>query len=99
MEDLIAPIMFLFVIGGVSGYFAGHLIKRVSGMALTIGVFAFLLIYLAYTGTLDLNMDSITANISKFFDIIGPLGLVALASSAPFVASFVVGLFLGFRRD
>ena len=98
MEDLIPPIMFMLIIGGISGYFAGHLLKRVSGMALTIGVFAFIVIALAYTGNLDLNFDAITANISNVLDIIAPLGLVALLSSVPFVASFVAGLFVGFRR-
>lgn len=98
MENLIPPMIFLLIIGGVSGYFAGHLVKRVSGMALTIGVFAFILIALAYTGNLDLNFEAITANISNFFGIIAPLGILALLSSVPFVGSFVAGLFVGFRR-
>ena len=98
MENLIPPIMFMLIIGVVSGYFAGHLVKKVSGMALTIGVFAFILIALAYTGNLDLNFEAITANISNFFGIIAPLGIAALLSSVPFVASFVAGLFVGFRR-
>ena len=98
MENLIPPMIFLLIIGGVSGYFAGHLVKRVSGMALTIGVFAFILIALTYTGNLDLNFEAITANISNFFGIIAPLGILALLSSVPFVGSFVAGLFVGFRR-
>jgi len=99
MEDLIAPIMFMLVIGGVSGYLAGNLVKRVSGMALTIGVVAFIVITLAYTGNLDLNFDAITSNISNVLGIIAPLGIVALVSSVPFVGSFVAGLFVGFRRN
>jgi uncharacterized membrane protein (Fun14 family) len=67
-------------------------------MALTIGVFAFILIALAYTGNLDLNFEAITANISNVLGIIAPLGIAALLSSVPFVASFVAGLFVGFRR-
>ena len=98
MEDLITPIMFMLAIGGISGYFAGNLFKRVSGMALTIGVFAFIVIALAYTGNLDLNFDAITANISNVLGIIAPLGIVALASSVPFAASFIAGLFIGYRR-
>jgi len=99
MEDLIAPIMFMFVIGGVSGYLAGNLVKRVSGMALTIGVVAFIVIALAYTGNLDLNFDALAANISNVLGIVAPLGILALVSSVPFVASFVAGLFVGFRRQ
>jgi len=99
MENLIPPMIFLLIIGGVSGYLAGHLVKRVSGMALTIGVFAFIVIALAYTGNLDLNFEAITSNISNVLGIIAPLGIVALLSSVPFVASFIAGLFVGFRRN
>jgi len=98
MESLIPPILFMLLIGGVAGYFAGHLFKRVSGMTLTIGIFAFLILYLIYIGTFDVKLDAITANIAKFFDIIGPLGLASLASSVPFVASFIAGIFIGYRR-
>jgi uncharacterized membrane protein (Fun14 family) len=99
MEDMITPIIFMFVIGGVSGYLAGNLVKKASGMALTIGIFAFVVICLAYTGNLDLNLDALTSNISNVIGIIAPLGIVALLSSVPFVASFVAGLFVGFRRN
>ena len=98
MENLIPPMIFLLIIGGISGYLAGHLVKKVSGMALTIGIFAFIVIALAYTGNLDLNFEAITANISNVLGIIAPLGIIALLSSVPFVASFIAGLFVGFRR-
>jgi uncharacterized membrane protein (Fun14 family) len=102
MESLIppilAPILVMLVIGGVSGYFIGHLFKKISGMLLTIGIFAFLLIYLVYIGAFDIKFESITANVTKFWNILGPLGLATLASSVPFVASFIAGIFIGYRR-
>jgi uncharacterized membrane protein (Fun14 family) len=98
MEDLITPLIFMLIIGGVSGYLAGRIFKRVSGMALAIGVFAFVIIVLAYTGNLDLNFDSLAANLSSVVGIIAPLGIITLVSSVPFVASFIAGLFFGFRR-
>jgi len=98
MEDGITPIIFMLIIGGVSGYFVGSLFKRVSNMALSIVVVVFVIIALAYTGNLDLNFDTLAANISNLMGIIAPLGIVALLSSVPFVASFVAGLFLGYRR-
>ena len=99
MESAIPPIIFMLIIGGVTGYFAGHLVKRVRGMALTIGVIIFIVIILAYTGNLNVNFDAIASNISSVAGIIAPLGIVALVSSVPFVASFIAGLFVGFRRD
>ncbi len=98
MTSLIPPILLMLFIGGVAGYFAGHLFKRVSGMSLTIGIFAFFIIYLVYIGTFDIKFDSITANVGKLFDILGPLGLATLATSVPFVASFIAGIFIGYRR-
>ena len=98
MENLIPPMIFTLLAGGVAGYFAGNLIKRASRMALTIGIFVFIIIALAYTGTLDINFDAITTKISNLLGIIAPLGLTALVSSVPFVASFVAGLFIGYRR-
>ena len=98
MEDLITPIIFMLIIGGVSGYLAGRIFKRVSGMALAIGVFAFVIIVLAYTGNLDMNFDALAANLSSVVGIIAPLGIITLVSSVPFAASFIAGLFFGFRR-
>jgi len=98
MDELLTPIVYLLVIGGVAGYFMGYLVKRISGMALTIGVFGFLLLFMAYTKAIDLNLDELVATITRFTDILGPLGFTALASSTPFVGSFVVGLVLGLRR-
>jgi len=98
MDELLTPIVYVLVIGGVAGYFMGYLIKKISGMALTIGVFTFLLLYMAYTNAINLNLNELVATITKFADILGPLGFTALASSAPFAGSFVAGLVLGLRR-
>ena len=98
MENLIPPIIFMLIIGAVSGYFAGHFFKSLSGKSLTFGLIAFFVIILAYTGNLDLNFDGIVSNLSNVIGAIAPLGIVALISSVPFVGSFIAGLFVGFRR-
>jgi uncharacterized membrane protein (Fun14 family) len=98
MENLIVPAMFMLVIGGVSGYLTGSLFKRVTGMALTIAIGAFVVVGLAYTGNLALDFDSLATTVSNVAGIIAPLGITALISSVPFVASFVTGLFLGYKR-
>jgi uncharacterized membrane protein (Fun14 family) len=98
MDELLTPIMYVLAIGGVAGYFIGYLIKKLLHLALTIGVFAFLLMYMVYTNAIDLNLDELVATVTKFADVLGPLGFATLASSTPFVGSFVVGLVLGLRR-
>jgi uncharacterized membrane protein (Fun14 family) len=98
MDELLTPIIYILAIGGVAGYFIGYLIKKLLHLALTIGVFAFLLMYMVYTNAIDLNLDELVATVTKFADVLGPLGFATLASSTPFVGSFVVGLVLGLRR-
>jgi uncharacterized membrane protein (Fun14 family) len=98
MEEMLAPIIFMILIGGVSGYFAGQLVKRASGMTLTIGVIIALVIILSYTGTLNIDFESINTTLANFFNLLTTLGIMALISSVPFVASFITGIFIGFTR-
>jgi uncharacterized membrane protein (Fun14 family) len=99
MAELLSSVVYVLIIGGFGGYFIGYFIKRLSHLALTIGVFAFLLMYMVYTDAINLNLDELIATITKFADVLGPLGFATLASSAPFMGSFVVGLVLGLRRN
>jgi len=94
----ISPIVYVLIIGGIAGYFMGYLIKKISNFALVIGIFVFLLLYLVYAKAVDLNFDELGATVARFTDALAPLGLTTLASSAPFVGSFVVGLVLALKR-
>ena len=96
--DSVSPIIYILIIGGIAGYFIGYLIKKISNFALIIGIFVFLLMYMVYTKAINLNFGELGATITKFADALAPLGLTALASSAPFVGSFVVGLVFGLKR-
>jgi uncharacterized membrane protein (Fun14 family) len=98
MSTLINPIIYILIIGGIAGYFIGYLIKKISHFALIIGIFAFLLMYLAYTKAVNLNYDELGATVNRFTGIFVSLGLTALASSVPFVGSFIVGLVIGLKR-
>ncbi|MFQ5999763.1 MAG: FUN14 domain-containing protein [Candidatus Bathyarchaeia archaeon] len=99
MDNVVSPIVYVLIIGGIAGYFIGYLIKKISNFALIIGIFIFLLMYLGYTKAINLNFDELGATVTKFVDTLAPLGLTALASSAPFVGSFVVGLVFGLKRN
>ena len=98
MDGLTFSLVYLLIIGGVAGYFLGYLIKKLSHLTLTIGVFGFLLMYMVYTGAMNLDLNELIATITRFASVLGPLGFATLASSTPFVGSFVVGLVLGLRR-
>ena len=97
--ELINPIVDLLVIGAIAGYFIGYLIKKLVHLALTIGVFIFLLMYMLHMDAIDLNFAELSAAITGYADVfLDRLGFEALVSSTPFVGSFVVGLVLGLRR-
>ena len=98
MVDLVSSIFYVLIIGGIAGYFIGYVVKKISYLALPIGVFAFLLIYLIYSKAFDLNLNELVATIKRFTNVLTPLGFTALATSAPFIGSFIVGLVLGLRR-
>ena len=98
MQDLISPILLMLVIGGVAGYFVGQVVRRVSGMAVTLAIFAIILVIFWSTGNFDVNLDAITSSVSNFVGILAPLGVIAAITSVPFAASFVAGLFIGYRR-
>jgi len=98
MGSIVNPIIYVLIIGGIAGYFIGYLVKKISNFALVIGIFVFLLLYLVYTKAVDLNFDELGATVTRFTGALAPLGLTTLASSAPFVGSFVVGLVLALKR-
>ncbi len=84
--------------GGIAGYFIGSLIKWILKMAIMIGVFVFLFFNMVYADAINFNLDELVGTVTKFVDILGPLGFTALTSNAPFVGSFVAGLILGLTR-
>jgi uncharacterized membrane protein (Fun14 family) len=97
---LLSPIVDFLVIGGIAGYFTGYFIKRLLHLALTIGVFAFVFIYLAHMNAIDLNLEELGATVTKYADVfLGRLGFAALVSSLPFVGSFGVGFVLGLQEN
>jgi uncharacterized membrane protein (Fun14 family) len=98
MSDVLSPIVYVLIIGGIAGYFLGYLIKKISNFALIIGIIVFLLMYMVYTKAVDLNLDELGATLTRFAEALAPLGLTSLASSAPFVGSFVVGLVFGLKK-
>jgi uncharacterized membrane protein (Fun14 family) len=98
MSDVLSPIVYVLIIGGIAGYFLGYLIKKISNFALIIGIILFLLMYMVYTKAVDLNLDELGATLTRFAEALAPLGLTSLMSSAPFVGSFVVGLVFGLKK-
>lgn len=98
MGDVLTPTAYMLIIGGVGGFFIGYIARKVLRLAITIGVVVLALMYMAYRNAININFDELATTLSRLGETIEPLGLTALASSGPFIGSFVVGLLFGLRK-
>ena len=90
MEPL-NPIVELLAIGTISGYFIGYLVTKLLRLAFTIGVFAFLLMYMLHLNAINLNFEELGATITGYADVfLVRLGFATLVSSTPFVGMHAV---------
>lgn len=93
------PVVEFLAIGVIAGYFVGYLIKKLVHLALTLGIFAFLFMYMTHIEAIDLNYEELSATVMGYADVfLNRLGFEALVSNTSFVGSFFVGVFLGLRR-
>ena len=97
--ELSTPIISLLATGAIAGYFIGYIVKKLLHLAFTIGVFAFLLMYMVHIEAINLNFEELGTTVNGYADVLlNRLGFEPLVSNTPFVGSFVVGLVLGLRR-
>ena len=96
MSEVLIPVAYQLGIGGIGGFFVGYVIRKVTRIAIIIGVFVFSLAYLAYANVINIDYDALT----KLVGVAEPaLGLFTpLASVLPFLGSFFVGLLIGLKR-
>jgi len=97
MSEVLIPIAYQLGVGGIGGFFVGYAARKITRIAIIIGVFAFSLLYLAYTGVFDINYDAFMEFLPG---LAGPVvGLMApFISTIPFLASFFVGLWFGLKK-
>ena len=91
----------MVIIGGVGGYFAGYVLKRIVKVLLIgFGILIFVLASLAIIGTINVNYEGIGVGIMNFFNSqSASMILQAIASNLPLLASFVVGFVLGIGKQ
>lgn len=96
MSETLIPIVYQLSVGGIGGFFIGYAVKKITRIAIIIGVVAFFFAYLAFTKVININYDELL----NFFGLAGPVvGLLSpFLSAFPFLGSFVVGLWFGFKK-
>jgi len=95
--EAIKPILYSIGVGGIGGFFIGYALKKILHLAIMLGVFTFVLLYLAQTKALTINFEEIAMMISKSSSFLEQ-SVVPLISSVPFLPSFFVGFLGGLKR-
>jgi len=96
MSEFLSPIAFQLGIGGFGGFLVGYVLKKVVKIALILGAFVLVIIYLAYRNVIDVNTDDLLKSISGYAGSAWEF-LTPLLSNLPFVGSFILGLVLGLK--
>ena len=96
MSEFLSPIAFQLGIGCFGGFLVGYVLKKVVKIALILGAFVLVIIYLAYRNVIDVNYDDLLKSISGYAGSAWEF-LTPLLSNLPFVGSFILGLVLGLK--
>lgn len=100
MSGLLTPLIYQLGVGVIGGFIVGLAIKKaLKLMAILIGFFILVLIYLGYSGIITVNYDKFADAILKVLGLSKEAAgaLAPVLASLPFAASFFVGLALGFK--
>ena len=65
MTDVFSPIIMQLGLGGLGGFFIGYFLKKVLKFALIIGVFAFIITYLAYESQIQIDYAHLASRIEQ----------------------------------
>jgi uncharacterized membrane protein (Fun14 family) len=100
MSEVLPPIVFQMGAGGIGGFIVGFALKKLSKLiAIVIGLFLIVLIYLGTQGIISINYNALWGALSGSFGWLGSTfsWLISVISLLPFAGSFVVGFLLGFK--
>jgi len=100
MSEVVVPLVYQLTIGGLGGYLLGFALKKITKfLAFLISVIILAVIYLAYSGILDINYEGFVNEVKNALAYLGE-GLKALTpfiSNLPLVGSFLLGLFIAWK--
>jgi uncharacterized membrane protein (Fun14 family) len=100
MSEILPPLVFQLGAGGIGGFIVGFALKKLSKLiAIVIGLFLLVLIYLGTQGIISINYSALWSALSGSFSWLGSAfsWLISVISLLPFAGSFVAGFLLGFK--
>ena len=100
MSEIVAPLVYQFGLGGVGGFVVGFALKKIAKIFLVvIGIFIAVLLYLAASDIISINFGALWSAVGDWLGGAGVAAswLVGLIALIPFIGSFALGFFLGFK--
>ena len=100
MSEIIGPIVYELGLGAVGGFVVGFALKKIAKIFLImIGIFIAALLYLAASDIININFGALWSAVGGWLGGAGQAAgwLVGLIALLPFIGSFALGFFLGFK--
>jgi uncharacterized membrane protein (Fun14 family) len=100
MSEIIAPVVYQLGLGAVGGFIIGFALKKIAKLFIVVlGIFILALLYLGVGNIISINFGALWNAISGWLGGAGQAAswLIGLISLIPFIGSFMVGFFFGFK--
>jgi len=100
MSEVAIPVAYELAVGGLGGYLLGYAMKKVTKfVALLIGIVMLAVIYLAYSGLLDINFQGFANDTKSALTYAGQafVNIAPFLANLPLVGSFIVGLLIAYK--
>jgi uncharacterized membrane protein (Fun14 family) len=101
ISEPITSILFQICIGGIGGFLIGYAMRKLLKVALIICVVIFSLIFLAYINVIKVDYIGLAETVSNIVNAVNPaLNIFTpLLAHTPFIASLILGLIIGFKKE
>jgi uncharacterized membrane protein (Fun14 family) len=100
LSEIIGPVVYELGLGAVGGFVVGFALKKIAKIFLiVIGIFIAALLYLGASDIININFGALWNTVSGWLGGAGAAAsvLIGLIALIPFIGSFAIGFFLGFK--
>ncbi len=100
MSEIIGPVVYELGLGAVGGFVVGFALKKIAKIFLiVIGIFIAALLYLGASDIININFGALWNAVGGWLGGAGAAAsvLIGLIALIPFIGSFAIGFFLGFK--
>jgi len=100
LSEIITPVVYQLGLGSIGGFVVGFALKKIAKLfIIVLGIFIIALLYLGASDIININFGALWSAVGGWLGGAGQAAswLVGLIAIIPFIGSFAVGFFLGFK--